>query len=64
MEGIQEEVKFLRSFSVNYVKRELNMAVHALVKTAYIQVRDSIWLKEVFSLLSDIVCKKTVAFTF
>lgn len=59
-EGIKSELKSLRSFSVIHVKREINSTAHVLAKAAVLHVRDTIWLEETLSQVSDIVFREFV----
>jgi hypothetical protein len=58
IEGIKKKVLLLRSFRLFHVRRDANSTAHMLAKATSSQARDTIWLEEVPSFTSDIVCKE------
>jgi len=60
VEGIKSGMRYFRSASIVYVKREANSAAHGLVREAIIHIVDKIWMEEIPPKIYDIVIKKLV----
>jgi hypothetical protein len=58
VEDIKLGLGSMRTFNFAHVKREANLATHGLAWEATTHVVDFTWMKEIFDVIYDIVCKE------
>jgi hypothetical protein len=57
VEGIRNEVGFLRTYSFVHVARGLNEAAHIMAKIAITNVVDDVWLEEIPYCILEIITR-------